>query len=818
MIGRFWCFGGLLSLGLLAPRGQAAEVPLTVDWNGVSLAQPFPVTGGVPFARGTLQDARQVRLLVGGREVPLQTEVLAWWPDHSVKWLLLDFQAAGGRQDFLLQYGEGTVANLSPQGITASEQDGSVTVDTGALKFRVRSDGSGFVDELWFEGTLLFEAAGRRLHFMDALHTASPADYPPMARYLREGQEDPSKVRLTEVKLEKAGPLHAVVRIDGRYTYQWVGSTITGTEIQGDCPFRIRLHAYAGQSFLKVEHFFYYEGDGDHDFVRSLGLKVPLPPGASGIRFIADAVRSVPGPLAGLYQQSPDCFEQWNSDGRTVRVAQWGRRFEGVLDVTAGAVSVAVGVQDFWQNAVKSLHADLRAGELGIYLWPPESPPLDFRRHAREWSVGETGEPDDREGSTPVPFQARNYRLASKGVGKTHYAWVDFHLAAAPIEEIRGRFQLFNRRPLLWASPHYYAASLALGRYREYVPGEHEEIEKALDQPVKFWKFSQDYFRWYGFWRYGNLCQGLNNFLQIGRWEQEFGRWGWVHGDSLGRLAYALMLQAVRKGKRDDLEFAEKYLYNVHDVCSVHTPAYPEHFGEGFAYFKGAAHRHGAWPWACPYTGIRGAHPVGAKIFYYLTGEGHVKDILEEITQLSLRRPDGGMGDGPLGPNAQIFLYQWEATGEDIWRERLKAEIENSGLKEAKGGWLVMMNAAFGIYNALEEYMDLTGDQTFRGLATRFADEALPEKMKQDWTRLGYYRVYACAYNLTRAPQYRQAIEEMLPLYLEEVRNSVAFKLPEEDWPGPAGGPPFFADGNCIRDIPFALYSLHLKDLGKEGK
>jgi len=809
-------FGAVLMLAALE-TAPAAELALTVDWNTRAAGRPFPVTGGVPLARGALAGAKSVRLTADGREVPLQAEVLAWWPDKSVKWLLLDFQAPIGRKDFTLQYGPGVKAE-PVKGIVASAEGGAVAVDTGAIKFRVLPRGSGFLDELWFRGGKVFASAGRRLNFMDAIHTAAPADYHPMNRYIPGGRLDPSKLVLSGVTLEKPGPLHAVVRIDGRYTYKTVGSTIRGTDIKGDCPFRVRIHAYAGQSFLKVEHFFYYEGDGDHDFVKSLALKVPLPAGPASIRYIGSE-RTLPaaGPLSGLHQQSADSFEVWNSDGRTVSVAERGRRFEGVLDVTAGKVGVAVGVKDFWQNAAKSLHADLKAREVGIYLWPPESCPLDFRRHAREWSVGETGSPDDKDATTPAPIERPNYRLASKGVGKTHYAFVYFHDPAAAPKDILAAQGLFNRRPMLWAPARHYAESLALGRYRHRVAGEHEDIEEALDRPVRFWRFSQEHFRWYGFWLYGNVCQTINNYMQLGRWEREFGRWGWANGDSVGRLAYALMLQAVRTCRRGDLEFAEKYLYNIHDVCSIHTPAYPEHY-RGFSYLKGTCHRHGAWPWACPYTGIRGSHPVGAKIYYFLTGEGRARDILAEITQLSLKRPGGGMGDGPLGPNAQIFLYQWEATGDDTWRRKLKAEIVNSGLKDAKGGWQVMMNAAFGIYNALEEYMDLTGDDSLKALAARFADEAMPAKMKRHWTRLGYYRVYACAYNLTRDEKYRKAIEEMLPLFTAAARGSVAFRLSEKHWPGPPGGPKFFADGNCIRDIPFALYSLHLARTPKEGR
>jgi hypothetical protein len=795
---------------------------MRLPWGGASLLRPFPVTGGIPLARGEMKDPSQARLLCAGKELPLQTETLAVWPDGSVKWLLLDFQATPGQQELTLQYGQGVKQAPMSNGLTATESGGAVTVDTGPLRFTSRPDGGGFIDELAYNGKPVFSLAGRRTNVLDFLHTASPADYHPGDRYLRNATADPSKVVVTGVALEQRGPLRAVVVIDGRYTYKLVGSTITGTDVKGDCPFRLRLHAYAGWGLLKVEHFLYYEGDGDHDYARCLGLKLGLPQASGSLRYLMPAVGRggeagieplvrVPRPLlSGLYQKTCDEFALWYGDGRSLRTYQTGRRFEGVLDVQSPDVGVAVGIKDFWQTAAKSLLADLNAREVAMYFWPPEAPPLDFRRHAREWSVGETGEPDDKDALTPAPFRQPNYRLASKGVGKTHYAMVYLHPPESDPAGILAVYRLFSHRPLVWAPAWHYAATLALGRYREQVKGEHDDIEEALDRPIRFLRHSQEHFRWYGFWLYGNVCQDLNDFILNGRWTQDFGRWGWANGDSMGRLAYALMLQAVRRCTREDLEFAEAYLLNVHDVCSTHSPAYPEHNGEHFRYIKGAAHRHGAWPWACPYVGIRGAHPVGAKIHYFVTGEGHSRDILDELTQLVLRNPNGGEGDGPLGPNAQIYLYQWEITGKDEWRQKLKQELETSeGLKNATGGWLVMMNAAFGIQNALDEYMDLSGDYAMRPLAASYADRCLPAEMKRHWTWGGYYRVYASAYNYSGDGKYREAIEEMLPVLVEKANASLPFKLPPEQWPGPPGGARPFYDGNIIRDVPFALYALH---------
>ena len=111
----------------------AAELKLKVDWNGVTLGRAMPVTGGVPLARGALSDARAVRLSAGERDVPLQAEVLARWPDKSVKWLLLDFQAATSETDLTLRYGPGVQAGEAPKGIVAAGDSGGVPVASGAV-------------------------------------------------------------------------------------------------------------------------------------------------------------------------------------------------------------------------------------------------------------------------------------------------------------------------------------------------------------------------------------------------------------------------------------------------------------------------------------------------------------------------------------------------------------------------------------------------------------------------------------------------------------------------------------------------------------
>src|SRR5436189_4537301 len=53
----------------------------------------YPVNGRVPFAKGALKDPSHVRLMLADREVAAQITVESKWPDQSIQWLDLDFNA-----------------------------------------------------------------------------------------------------------------------------------------------------------------------------------------------------------------------------------------------------------------------------------------------------------------------------------------------------------------------------------------------------------------------------------------------------------------------------------------------------------------------------------------------------------------------------------------------------------------------------------------------------------------------------------------------------------------------------------------------------
>ena len=144
---------GTHSVANVSPR----RLRLVVRNGALSDQADAPVTVGVPWPAGALQAPDALRLLdAAGKELPLQTEVLSRWPDGSVKWALLDFQATARRNAtvaFWLDYGaDARAAAPAPSPLGVREDESLVTVATGAATFRVSKKRFALFDEVTLEG------------------------------------------------------------------------------------------------------------------------------------------------------------------------------------------------------------------------------------------------------------------------------------------------------------------------------------------------------------------------------------------------------------------------------------------------------------------------------------------------------------------------------------------------------------------------------------------------------------------------------------------------------------------------------------------
>ncbi len=289
-----------------APRGgQRGWVPLKVELPG------RPVTAGVPFPKGALASDAHLRLLdLGGREIALQTRTLARWEDGSVKWVLLDFKTRKSDATVRLEYGPDVVRRSAEQQVSVMNDHHGVTVDAGAVAFRIDGRRFGFLEWIRAGGARLSSPVGRSAFYLtDAAGTVYDSLGPP-----------------EEIVIEDRGPVRAAVRVSGRHR-----------SAQGRALFRyvVRFHVWAGEPVIRVQHTF--ENDSlAEEFceIQSLVLRLPL---------------------VGVSRRTEE-----------VRVRRDTERKAGVVRWQDGDRTVTLAVRDFWQNYPKDLAARENGLELAI--------------------------------------------------------------------------------------------------------------------------------------------------------------------------------------------------------------------------------------------------------------------------------------------------------------------------------------------------------------------------------------------------------------------------------------------------------------------
>lgn len=196
---------------LTGGMAHALDVPLSVANREKSAKTAEPVTTGVPFARGVVKKANQVRLLTNGVEVPAQFLPTASWPDGSIRWVLCDFQvdlAASGSSAVTLQTGK-TPAAVS--GITVTDQSGALTINTRAATFSFTKS------EFLLNGTPFEVSSG------GSTYRAVPSS--------------------SGWTVEERGPMKVVVRVDGGWN-----KTIANSLNR----FRARLVFYRDKNYVRL--------------------------------------------------------------------------------------------------------------------------------------------------------------------------------------------------------------------------------------------------------------------------------------------------------------------------------------------------------------------------------------------------------------------------------------------------------------------------------------------------------------------------------------------------------------------------------------
>jgi hypothetical protein len=201
------------------------SVELTFAATPSSARRAEPVTCGIPWPRGVLTDPAVLRMRDSNGQGPvLQTKVLDRWPDGTVRWLLLDWQATVNGPTTWTLYSPGPPGEpVGPRIKTEARPKGGLVIDTGVAQFVVGVGRFPF-EQVKVNGAEAIDPTRTGFRFEDG-----------SGKVFR-----PNTVAIAD---EAAGPVRRAVRLSG--TLDGPGGSLAD--------FTLRMHFFAGSATVRFD-------------------------------------------------------------------------------------------------------------------------------------------------------------------------------------------------------------------------------------------------------------------------------------------------------------------------------------------------------------------------------------------------------------------------------------------------------------------------------------------------------------------------------------------------------------------------------------
>jgi len=685
----------LISGFAVAASAAAGETSFEVrEPSGVGRVD-WPVMGGVPFARGALADPANVELVDGqGRSAPLQREALARWPDGTVKWLLLDFFCtveANAVRKYTLRHGPAAPpAPPAPEHkLTRRRTENGVFIDTGVLRAEVSRR---FLESLSLRGgngewTEVVNRPGEMWMTVNGENEG---------RYL--ASLDPE----AEVAVEQSGPIRVCVRISG-----WHRSP-DGSRFGR---YVLRVHAYAGQPYLRVFHTFINSDLPERGLITGVGLRAPLALGEWRTVCYGGLARKAQAGWPGWLAQTDWNRQEIIHEGQPLEPEASVR---GYMAAGADAGAAACFVRDWPQLFPKKLELNKRG--LTAWLWPASCGALDLRREeqrlSEEWLAFRRDYPEayaewiDPGTQKSAGIGGRRYQVALRrkdmdliarsgalGLARTHEMLLSFSPKLPGVDELNRMSDSLQDPLLPFVAPRQVDATEVLGRFgwedAESFPEVENHLRRKLDWIIRH---QNEWSRWWGLIDWGGIqCiyEKLRSVNIPGQWLKFLGRHGWKNSEV--DIPFSVMFVYLRNGDPRAWRFFESMLRHQMDVDTMHLnlPDFeaPGHKWALSEWTRGGQHRHSYNHWSgAPNMG----HTWNESLvnYYFLTGDRRAYDVALEVGQYSIGVPGGGPGhyervtkhpreESRFGRDAsnayRNLLKCYEMTGDDKWlQEALK--------------------------------------------------------------------------------------------------------------------------------------------------
>jgi hypothetical protein len=648
-----------------------ATVPIGVEDGSDTQRNNFPVRFGVPFPQGAFQPDAPVRLLSPrGETVPAQFFTMSVWPDHSLKWLGVDFQAscpANGFDFYHLEIGKG-VPVVKAQSNIARETPEYIELNTGPMLIRVPRKTLSVPGEVFVD-------ANHDGQFSDdekVLLASQPGDawwQDKDRNFAMQLSGEKNGDIVPGVEIESNGPQSAVVKITGWYQNGDAKPVALG---------EARVEVFRGKPFFKLWHQVTFTGNAWHDRLTSYGLTLHVPP-----HQFTSATYEMDGkalPLTGassLFQKSANSLEVRQEQ----KLVASGHRSDGAIALSGPRGQVLLYHRDLWQLFPKKLSANLDAGELRVDYWPKEAGEFSFEPNEEFW----------------IPSSSSPEAVGT-GTGRTQEMTIDF----SGLVKVEDAAKVYGEPVIACTPPAWVYKTGVLQNLHPYDPKRYPEVEKWLSSVTDFYNRQRDFFGWYGHWDYGTLhniyATDLYKWLIVGRYA------------NIGNeedIVEAPWLMYFRTGDRKYYDFARLWTRHLMEVQSIRwIDTYPEYIG--------MSRRHQVAPWQG--SGDKGHTMLDPYVeYYHADGYAPAWDAAKRAAAAMANTYEGAWRyiDNPLQGNIRMYVEtgdpKYKAVADRIWRD-LMAPDRNEWFTTDHGS---RMTTWYAPYN--EETMKLWKEWAING-------------------------------------------------------------------------------------------------------
>ena len=214
---------------------------------------------GSIWERGRVRGGSFCLRSADGRDIPLQSRPVAFWPDGSVKWMAHTADSCLMGKEATITWSDSAQGEDSYADVCCTETKAGWQFRSEAMSLFIPRQGRELFRNLTVRGECRAACAVLKLILERRSRTEHSAS---RTEYLGEGI-------LSSVSLEDRGPLM------WSFCFRGIHRLVQTGEEQ--IPFILRLRIYRDTCRLDIQHTFLYDGDENRDFLKGIGIELQCP-------------------------------------------------------------------------------------------------------------------------------------------------------------------------------------------------------------------------------------------------------------------------------------------------------------------------------------------------------------------------------------------------------------------------------------------------------------------------------------------------------------------------------------------------------------